>query len=87
MTDSTSNHSDLESPISDLVLMASVTCTIMEGFLKNVRACEDLTGASVEKVVKTIEAESDELTFCVYHLNSLMQALSRLYFAETEAVA
>lgn len=79
------NRGDLESPICDISLMASVTCTVMEGFLKNLAASRGMTGANTEKLVISIEADFEDLTFCIYHLSTMAKALNRLY--QTEAVA
>jgi hypothetical protein len=87
MTDRTRDFPDLESPISDLSMMVGVTCTIMESFSTGLEASRDLTDVSVGAVVKSIECEFEELMFCVYHLNSMTKALSRLYFAEPGAAA
>ena len=81
------DYADLESPIGDLSLMVSVTCTMMEVFQKDMASSRTLTGASVESVVKAIEREFEELTFCIYQVNSMSKALERSYFAKTEAAA
>lgn len=87
MTDRTSDYCDLESPIGDLSLMVSVTCTMMEVFSKDMQSSRSLTGASVENVVKSIEREFEELMFCIYQVNSMAKALERRYFAESEVAA
>jgi hypothetical protein len=77
----------LEDPISNLTLMASVTCTIMEGFAENLAVSRGMTGASVEKLVISIEGDFEELAFCIYQLNSMTKDLSKLYYSRPGVAA
>jgi hypothetical protein len=86
MTARIRDYADLESPIIDLSLMASVTATMTETFVKALEASRDID-ASIGSVVESLEREFEELTFCIYHLNTMTKSLSKLYLAELEAVA
>ena len=87
MTDRTQDFLDLESPIGDLRLMASIACTMMEVFSKELQASGDMTEASVESVLKSIEQDFEAVMFCVYEVHRRAHDLEHRYLAASEVAA
>jgi hypothetical protein len=80
-TESWRAYSDLESPISDAALMAGVNSTLME----------DVAGYTAKPASKfrpgysiVRDQDIDQLVFCAYHLEQMIVALKKQYFAATE---
>ena len=87
MTNRTQDFLDLESPIGDLRLMASIACTMMEVFSQELQASGNMNEASVESVLKSIEQEFEAVMFCVYEVHKRAHDLERRYLAGPEVAA